>query len=472
MIPENPVVGGTALMRQAIRSPNFVTGSTGWSINQDGSAEFNNVVIRNGQIVSGTALFYSGAPALGNLTESIASVGGTDSKGNVYLSGTASYAGGGTIASAIQGNVINFFTAPGPGGPWTQVAQIAPGSGDLVLSSNRNISIPGNQLVAAAGLQVSGGLSDSVFLSGASATQVILQVANTTTTTNAADIIQAIAAAGFTLQQIFFGGRVSGDTNNRISLDIDASGNPRLRMGTGAGAPDILVQRNALADLTLNPGRFVNVAAAVALNNMAAPTALAGSTLIYSDSSGKPAMLPPAGVVMQIPGARLASFPNITVTAAALTTFTSATVNGGDAEVGSVYEIECNFNGVWGSTAQTLQFEVLFGGVAGVTLTLGNTWFAVSTAFRGKIRGRVICHTTGAAGTWSTEIEGELSANGVNLLPAIGAQATGAFTVSESTTTITVDSTVNELMSLQAAWGSVTGAPTMTSRVAVFKRVA
>lgn len=44
----NPVVGGTALRIPAIHSPNYVPGQTGWSINADGSAEFNDVVIRGG----------------------------------------------------------------------------------------------------------------------------------------------------------------------------------------------------------------------------------------------------------------------------------------------------------------------------------------------------------------------------------------------------------------------------------------
>lgn len=43
----NPITGGQgALVRPAIKSPNFLTGVSGWSIKKDGSAEFNNVVIR------------------------------------------------------------------------------------------------------------------------------------------------------------------------------------------------------------------------------------------------------------------------------------------------------------------------------------------------------------------------------------------------------------------------------------------
>lgn len=42
----NPVVAGTTLVRQAIQSPNFVSGSAGWQIARDGSAEFSNLIAR------------------------------------------------------------------------------------------------------------------------------------------------------------------------------------------------------------------------------------------------------------------------------------------------------------------------------------------------------------------------------------------------------------------------------------------
>jgi hypothetical protein len=39
-----------ALVRQAIKSPNYVAGVSGWSINKDGTAEFGNATIRGGVI--------------------------------------------------------------------------------------------------------------------------------------------------------------------------------------------------------------------------------------------------------------------------------------------------------------------------------------------------------------------------------------------------------------------------------------
>lgn len=43
----NPIVGGTSLLRSAIQSPNYEAATSGWSINKDGTAEFNAIVIRD-----------------------------------------------------------------------------------------------------------------------------------------------------------------------------------------------------------------------------------------------------------------------------------------------------------------------------------------------------------------------------------------------------------------------------------------
>lgn len=57
----NPVVGGAGgeLIRESIKSPDFIAGVQGWIIRRDGSAEFNNVTIRfelgTGSIIIGPA---------------------------------------------------------------------------------------------------------------------------------------------------------------------------------------------------------------------------------------------------------------------------------------------------------------------------------------------------------------------------------------------------------------------------------
>lgn len=49
----DPLVAGTILIREAIRSPNYAAGSAGWTINADGTAEFNNITARGTVYVSG-----------------------------------------------------------------------------------------------------------------------------------------------------------------------------------------------------------------------------------------------------------------------------------------------------------------------------------------------------------------------------------------------------------------------------------
>lgn len=51
----NPPIAGVTLVRPAIQSPNYVLGSAGWSINRDGSVEFNQGTFR-------------GSVSIGNLT--------------------------------------------------------------------------------------------------------------------------------------------------------------------------------------------------------------------------------------------------------------------------------------------------------------------------------------------------------------------------------------------------------------------
>jgi len=49
----NPIIGGRSiLIREAIKSPNYVPGVAGWTINRDGSAEFSNVTIRGATITA------------------------------------------------------------------------------------------------------------------------------------------------------------------------------------------------------------------------------------------------------------------------------------------------------------------------------------------------------------------------------------------------------------------------------------
>lgn len=75
----------------SVQSPNYVTGSTGWAVKKDGSAEFNNLIIRGATTVDNVSLYYNGTPAAGNLVASIAASQGTDTYGNTYYAGIVAY---------------------------------------------------------------------------------------------------------------------------------------------------------------------------------------------------------------------------------------------------------------------------------------------------------------------------------------------------------------------------------------------
>jgi hypothetical protein len=118
--------------------------------------------------------------------------------------------------------------------------------------------------------------------------------------------------------------------------------------------------------------------------------------------------------------------------------------------------------------------QVVFGGnnMPG-TVTLGGSYMLLSTAFRLRVVGRVICHTTGAGGTWTSLMYGECSISGTSLLSsgASSANATSGFVACESTGTTNVDTTADQVLGVSAAWGSATANGTVTSRVAIAKRI-
>lgn len=100
---ENPITGGQgALLRSAIKSPDYSPGVMGWSINKDGTAEFNDLTIRgtfygSDFIISSSGVFlYAGTPAAGNLIISIAPAAGSDAFGNTFPAGI-NVSGGGLI---------------------------------------------------------------------------------------------------------------------------------------------------------------------------------------------------------------------------------------------------------------------------------------------------------------------------------------------------------------------------------------
>jgi hypothetical protein len=112
-----PVTAGTVLVRSAIQSPNYAAGSAGWSINQSGSAEFNNLTLRGtfvgSNYVQNSAgeFLYSATPGPGVLAISLAPQAGTDAYGNAYPSGLGLFSGGVLVDRLDPANGLTSMSA-------------------------------------------------------------------------------------------------------------------------------------------------------------------------------------------------------------------------------------------------------------------------------------------------------------------------------------------------------------------------
>lgn len=62
----DPLVGGKTLIREAIQSPDYVTGVSGWSINRDGTVEFASGTFRGD--ISGATGTFAGTVSASNVT--------------------------------------------------------------------------------------------------------------------------------------------------------------------------------------------------------------------------------------------------------------------------------------------------------------------------------------------------------------------------------------------------------------------
>ena len=107
--------GNGQLALASIRSPDYVEGVSGWQMTRSGNLQANSATIRNGEIISGTQLYYSTNPGeLGTLIFSISATSGTDPYGNDYYIGAVSY-NGSHITTLIEGR-IELVNEPGGAG--------------------------------------------------------------------------------------------------------------------------------------------------------------------------------------------------------------------------------------------------------------------------------------------------------------------------------------------------------------------
>ena len=153
-------------------------------------------------------------------------------------------------------------------------------------------------------------------------------------------------------------------------------------------------------------------------------------------------------------------------TGTAWVTMFDAVIPGGDAENGSIYEIE-----VWGNgthptgNRRTLSFRLQVGAVDMNTFTFGTIAFSTSTGiFRWHAKGRAIRRATDWQGSCEATISMNENLSGGNTHHAFECQAAGSSVIDPS----------NDLpFRVQASWGPSGGgnAPELRARIGFYRKI-
>lgn len=179
MQPNNPIVGGITLRIPAIRSPDYVAGVSGWTINVDGTAEFNNVTIR-GTFITGTVpgahvTIAGGQILIFDSTNTL--VGQIDQNGIVALGTNGSLVRMYNVAGVAR---LGLLPGGSPANEGSVIAGFSGGQPQLVIRSPQQTSnLPNNQslieLAGAATALPSVALisADSATLSGINGASVV-----------------------------------------------------------------------------------------------------------------------------------------------------------------------------------------------------------------------------------------------------------------------------------------------------------
>ena len=147
---------------------------------------------------------------------------------------------------------------------------------------------------------------------------------------------------------------------------------------------------------------------------------------------------------------------------------TQYTIPAGEAYAGAAYEMSCGGIGTWGSTAQTLAFQML-AGTSVLTLAISSAALATSAGFYWRVLLELEC-ADGVSGWWGT-LSGSVVASGAVLNPGTASSNAIALAAANSTVhTASVSSAI--AVALQAKWGATTGAPTISNYRTTFKKVA
>lgn len=435
----NPLVAANgALVYPQIMSPNFdlanpaASPTPSWAILKNGLAYFFGLALSGGTITGPDYIlnptgfyFYSGIPALGNPPIAWITTAASDPFGNAIPGPVIGTKGGTGIFAALNAGFIQ-FGAPGVNAPG-QIGLAALAGGDLSITSGKQTAGDTPAVVRVQSSAVTAA-SPQLDLLGA------FLLARIGATVN-----MGLTATGGTTTDTL---AVTSTSTFGAKETISAGG---LAV-TGGTTTDTL---NVTSTSTLNAKETITAGGLAVTGGTTTDTlTVAGETTLTPQvMSGHP-------VIKQTDQSV------ITVTAIANAAITNAwPINGGDAQNGTVYEIECGGYGAQGSTQETLRMQLSFMGVNIGSDVLPAATIPVSAQFEWTFKGTVSVVSNGAAG--KARAHGEFKIWEVNG-PATAVMIIGQHSAIPPAADSTVNTTANQTVSLGASWGSATGAPTIT----------
>lgn len=285
----DPIVGpNTNLLIPAIQSPNFTAGITGWTINKDGSAEFNNLTVRGTFfgtdyiINTNGVFFYSGTPATGNLIISLAGAAGTDGFSNAYPQGLSFSGSGESLVMGLTGGSPLIYAVTGlpeTNGSALQVIKLGSGTGayefmqlisaeDSTQNDLMLMGLGGSSADATQKAQWNVQYKDSLGVfhilldvfstvlnlsiqlaqTFTADTSAMISQTNVTTTSNSGFIMQVHFNASSSAIKV----RVNGDSSSRFIMAADGS----MQWGPGSAGTDTLLKRLAAGVLAITTGEL------------------------------------------------------------------------------------------------------------------------------------------------------------------------------------------------------------------------
>lgn len=379
----NSVLGGMSkLIRAAIQSPNFVHNLSGWTVNKDGSAEFNNLTIRGtfmgtDYIANSTGLFfYSPSEAPGNLVLSISPVGGT-----------------GPFGETIKPGVVTI-----------------------------------------------------------NASAYLQQHVNATVGAPATELVTGVASEAFHASIYAVAGNV-GLPNEIIDMWV---------IGPGSSADNT----QAGINFASNSANNANIAAGI----MSILVSGVVTSIAYWDKNGVH-FFSGGGTVW----APVLSQTDATLASATTTAFQNLTkiwpIPVGDiAQTNTGYRLTVGGTIAMGTTAQALTFCFNVFSNTTLQLPIGAAEFLASTNYWWRMQGEIIFNPIGATGQFMGSFKVNLGVSGANQATVAGtAQTAGGF-ASEGVAA-GVNTTVAGNLALQAKWGAVVGAPSISGRYSVLEKI-